>query len=56
MYNRQAISGTQTGSATAVLDLAAGDKLRLRFKRVTGTSGISCAGEATGITLLSLLA
>lgn len=54
LYNRTNGAGANTGSFMAVMNLSAGDQLKLRGIRVAGTSTIVTAQGGSGLTLVRI--
>jgi len=51
MYNREVTEGGTNASATVMMNLSAGDELRIAVRRTSGTSTIQTVANATSLTV-----
>lgn len=51
MYNRNSTAGDNSCSITVVLDLSAGDQLRIRANRIAGGAALITQADGSGITI-----
>lgn len=54
MYNRNSSTGESTGTATVVLSLSAGDKLKLQVGRTGGSVDAGTVANASSLTIMSV--
>ena len=54
MYNRSTASGENTGTASVILSVGAGDKFRIRVARLAGTDTIRTIADGSGLMIVDL--
>jgi len=54
MYNRSSNQGENTGTASVILSVGAGDKFRIRVARLAGTDTISTIADGSGLMIVDL--
>jgi hypothetical protein len=54
MYNRSTASGENTGTASLILSVSAGDKFRIRVARLAGSDTIRTIADASGLMIVDL--